>query len=57
MKGTSKYFLTLLMFPFFLSSCETEETGTKTPAGEDHSWSYWFNVVRDQFRFFSTKFR
>ena len=28
-------FLTLLMFPFFLSSCETEETGTKTPAGED----------------------
>ena len=35
MKRTSKYFLTLLMFPFFLSSCETEETGTKTPAGED----------------------
>ena len=28
-----------------------------THAGEGHSWSYWFNVVRDQFQFFSTKFR
>lgn len=28
-----------------------------THSGEGHSWSYWFNVVRDQFQYFSTKLK